>query len=72
MMKDSIINKNQHLSSLTNGIDTTRRVRFNLMSKQQDPILSSHLSDHTLRQVEQMYMTRKNILEKQSINSTVV
>jgi hypothetical protein len=67
-MKDGIINKNQHLSSLTNGIDATRRVRFNLISKQQNPILSNH----TLRQVEQMYINRKNILEKQSINSTVV
>jgi hypothetical protein len=72
MMKDGILNKNHHSSSLTNGIDTIRRVRFNLASKQQDTILPNHLSDHTLRQVEQIYMTRKNILEKQSINSTVV
>jgi hypothetical protein len=71
-MKDSIINKNKTSSSLTNGTDTTRRVRFNLISQQQEPILSNHLSDHTLRQVEQIYMSRKKILEKQSINSTVV
>ncbi len=56
------LNKNSHF---TNGTDTARRVRFNLISKQQEPILSNQ----TLRQ---MYITRKNILDKQSINSTVV
>jgi hypothetical protein len=65
MTKDGMLNKHSHL---TNGTDSTRRVRFNLISKQQEP----NLSNHTLRQVEQLYMTRKNILEKQSINSTVV
>ncbi len=56
------LNKNSYS---TNGTDTTRRVRFNLLTKSQEPILSNY----TLRQ---MYMTRKNILDKQSINSTVV
>ena len=57
MMKDNLLSKN----SLT---DTGRRVRFNLISEQQEPIFSSNQS---LRQVEQMYMS-----EKQSMNSTIV
>ncbi|CAF1395310.1 unnamed protein product [Adineta steineri] len=72
VVKDGIINKNQHPISLTNATDTTRRVRFNLQCEEQRTILPNHISDHTLRQFEQIYMTRDNILEKQSINSTVV
>ncbi|CAF1404208.1 unnamed protein product [Rotaria magnacalcarata] len=70
-MKDGIRNKNHHSSSftsLTNGIDTTRRVRFKLESEKP----RTHLSDHSLRKFEHMYLTRDNILEKKSINSTVV
>ncbi|CAF3058645.1 unnamed protein product [Rotaria sp. Silwood2] len=73
--KDATANKNHHSSSftsLTNGIDTTRRVRFKLESEQERINLPSHLSDHTLKKIEQMYMTRDNILEKKSINSTIV
>ncbi|CAF1211431.1 unnamed protein product [Rotaria sordida] len=76
VMKDGTTNKSQHSSSsftsLINGIDTTRRVRFKLESEQQRTNLPSHLSDHTLKKFEQIYMTRDNILEKKSINSTVV
>lgn len=43
---------------ITNGTDSTRRVRFNLISKEAD--------------IEQIYLNRKNLLDKQSINSTVV
>jgi hypothetical protein len=72
MMKDGIINKNQHLSSFTNGTDTARRVRFKFQSEQQGNSLPSHLSDHSLRQFEPMYITSDTILENQQINSTVV
>ncbi|CAF3633821.1 unnamed protein product [Rotaria sp. Silwood1] len=73
--KDGTTNKNQHslsFTSLTNGIDTTRRVRFKIESEQQRTNLIGHLSDHSLRKFEPMYMTRDNILEKNSINSTIV
>ena len=71
-MKDDIINKNSHLSLFPNGTDTARRVRFQFQSEQQQSTLPSHLSDHNLRQFEQMYIDRDNILEKITINSTVV
>jgi hypothetical protein len=66
IMKEDIINKTRHSPSF--GTDTTRRVRFNLQSERQRTMLPSQLSDHTLRQFEQMYMTRDNSLE----NSTIV
>lgn len=54
---------------VTNGNDSIRRVRFNLIPK--DPI-ENDPSNHTLRQFEQIYLSRKNLLDKQSMNSTVV
>ncbi len=72
MMKDGIINKNHYLPSLTNGTDTARRVRFKFQSDEQETSLSTHLSDHNLRQFEPLYRAHDNILEKQSINSTIV
>ncbi|UJR08141.1 hypothetical protein I4U23_012417 [Adineta vaga] len=73
MIKEGLLSKNPSPSSvLTNGTDTTRRVRFNLQSDDQRTILPNHYSDRTLRQFEEIYMTREHILEKQSINSTIV
>ncbi|CAF4477961.1 unnamed protein product, partial [Rotaria magnacalcarata] len=66
----------------THGTDTTRRVRFNLEPEeklQQRTILPlptsnspDRLADHALRRFEQLYMTRDNVLDKQSVNSTVL
>ena len=57
MMKDGIRNQT---SSTTNGTDSTRRVRFNLQS-------ASHL-----RQLEDLYVSKEEILQRKLINSTVV
>ncbi len=96
MMKEGIIIKHQrspsfttllnHLNdsstTITNGNDTTRRVRFNLEpddKHQQRTILPlptsnspGRLADHALRRFEQLYMTRDNVLDKQSVDSTVL
>jgi hypothetical protein len=96
MMKEGIILKNQRSPSfttllnrlndssttITNGSDTTRRVRFNLEpddKHQQRTILPlptsnspGRLADHALRRFEQLYMTRDNVLDKQSVDSTVL
>ncbi|CAF1574479.1 unnamed protein product, partial [Adineta ricciae] len=71
MIKEGIMNKSSS-STLTNGTDTTRRVRFNLQSDDQRTMLPSHYSERTLRHFEQIYMAREHILEKQPTNSTVV
>jgi hypothetical protein len=98
MMKEGIILKNQRSPSfttlinrlndssttITNGTDTTRRVRFNLEHEdkhqhQQRTILPlptsnspGRLADHALRRFEQLYMSRDNVLDKQSVDSTVL
>ncbi|CAF3171824.1 unnamed protein product [Rotaria socialis] len=95
MMKEGMMQKNQHSPSFTtllnrfndstvttHGTDTTRRVRFNLEpeGKHQQrtilPLPSSNspdrLADHALRRFEQLYMTRDNVLDKQSVDSTVL
>ncbi|CAF0989336.1 unnamed protein product [Adineta ricciae] len=71
MIKEGIMNKNPS-STLANGTDTTRRVRFNLQSDDQRTMLPNHYSERTLRHFEQIYMAREHILEKQPTNSTVV
>jgi hypothetical protein len=96
MMKEGIILKSQRSPSfttlinrlndssttITNGTDTTRRVRFNLEHEdkhQQRTILPlptsnspGKLADHALRRFEQLYMSRDNVLDKQSVDSTVL
>jgi hypothetical protein len=96
MMKDGMILKNQHSPSfatlmnrlndssttITNGTDTTRRVRFNLEpdeKHQQRTILPlptsnspGRLADHALRRFEHLYMSRDNVLDQQSVDSTVL
>jgi len=96
MMKEGIILKSQRSPSfttlmnrlndssttITNGSDTQRRVRFNLDADDKHPqrtILPlptsnspGRLADHALRRFEQLYMSRDNVLDKQSIDSTVL
>ena len=95
MMKEGIILKSQrspsftslfnHMndaSTLANGTDTTRRVRFNLEpddKHQQRTILPlptsnspGRLADHALRRFEQLYMSRDNVLDKQSVDSALL
>lgn len=65
-----------------NGTDTTRRVRFNLEPEeklQQRTILPlptsnspGRLADHALRRFEQLYMSRDDALDQQSIDSTIL
>jgi hypothetical protein len=96
MMKEGIILKNQRVPSfttllnrlndssttITNGTDTTRRVRFNLEPEEKHqqrtilPLPTSNspgrVADHALRRFEQLYMSRDNVLDKQSVDSTVL
>lgn len=96
MMKDGILLRNQRSPSfsalmnrlndssttITNGNDTTRRVRFNLEpdeKQQQRTILplptsntSGRVADHALRRFEQLYMSRDTVLDDQSVDSTVL
>lgn len=95
MMKEGILLRNQRSPSfsalinrlndssttITNGNDTTRRVRFNLEpdDKQQRTILPlptsnspGRVADHALRRFEQLYMSRDTVLDDQSVDSTVL
>lgn len=78
----TLLNRLNDSSTSTNGTDTTRRVRFNLEpeeKRQQRTILPlptsnspSRLADHALRRFEQLYMSRDHVLDKQSVDSTVL
>ena len=78
----ALINRLNDVSTPTNSTDTTRRVRFNLESEdkhQQRTILPlptsnspGRLADHALRRFEQLYMNRDHVLDKQSLDSTIL
>ncbi|CAF3082184.1 unnamed protein product [Rotaria sp. Silwood2] len=78
----TLINRFNDSTVTTNGTDTTRRVRFNLEPEgkhQQRTILPlptsnspDRLADHALRRFEQLYMSRDNVLDKHSVDSTVL
>ncbi|CAF3758169.1 unnamed protein product [Adineta steineri] len=96
MMKEGIIQKNQHSPpsfstlltrlndpvSSANGTDTTRRVRFKLEPEEKHqqrtilPLPTSNspgrLADHALRRFEQLYMSRDNVLDQQSLDPTIL
>ncbi|CAF1072693.1 unnamed protein product [Rotaria sp. Silwood1] len=78
----TLLNRFNDSSVTTNGTDTTRRVRFNLEPEEKHqqrtilPLPTSNspgrLADHALRRFEQLYMSRDNVLDKQSVDSTVL
>ena len=96
MMKEGILLRNQRSPSFTalinrlnessttmpNGNDTTRRVRFNLEPDEKHPqrtILPlpttnspGRVADHALRRFEQLYMSRDDALDNPSVDSTVL
>ncbi|UJR38161.1 hypothetical protein I4U23_030838 [Adineta vaga] len=78
----TLFNRLNDPSTSTNSTDTTRRVRFNLEPEdkhQQRTILPlptsnspGRLADHALRRFEQLYMSRDHVLDKQSLDSTIL
>jgi hypothetical protein len=78
----ALFNRVDDLSTSIHPVDVTRRVRFNLEHEdkhQQRTILPlptsnspGRLADHALRRFEQLYMSRDDILDQQSIDSTIL
>jgi hypothetical protein len=78
----TLVNRLNNSSTSTSGTDTARRVRFKLEpeeARQQRTILPlptsnspGRLADHALRRFEQLYMSRDNVLDKQSVDSAVL
>lgn len=77
----ALFNRLHESPTSINGNDTTRRVRFNLEpdDKSQRTILPlptsnspGRLADHALRRFEQLYMSRDDTLDKQSVDSSIL